>query len=338
MFNFTNYDFASQTGPSSAPPNPQANIPNHFAFPSYFTQPLAFYNQLNQQLNSYSYAPVPSPATINSLANSFQQQQFNSPTGFTTPATTPVQSQVNTFFAHQQPSTSSVQPAYQATNNVLNNFQQGWTQSSPAWPQSNLNTQNASTSFYDLNNALFTSNNAIQQFVHNDLPTTSVTTSVATNPFWVPRKTIEKTVVLIQKQNPYTLNWSEKTCKMYFRKWFDSTFNINIRNLDACKVMIKPDFIVGFFVFDAHTAKHLVNVFSDGNTRNDVLLKSASDFLIESMAIHKHRNGSTTQINNVDDAVNALSEIKSFRPQYQMQAMSGPLSAPPYYTNPFGRS
>lgn len=39
--------------------------------------------------------------------------------------------------------------------------------------------------------------------------------------------------------------------------------------MEKCKIIHKPDYIVGFFAFDANIAKHLVNVFADGKLRND---------------------------------------------------------------------
>jgi hypothetical protein len=183
MFNITDCNFL-QSGPSSAPPNPQPNVPNHFSFPNYFAQPLAFYNQLNQQLNGY--ASVPSPATINNLTHSFQQQQFNSPTGFTTPATTPIQTpavKTHFFNHHQQQPSTSMQSLY--PNDPLANFQQNWSQ--PTWPP-NLTTQPAVSPFYDFNNALFNSNDAFQQLIGADLPQRSA----PSNPFWVPKDALDK--------------------------------------------------------------------------------------------------------------------------------------------------
>lgn len=190
MFNITDYNFGLQPGPSSAPPNPQTSVPNHFPFQNYFTQPLDFYTQLNQQLSSYASAP--SPATISNLTNSFQQQQFNSPTGFTTPATTPAQtpaSQTHFFNHHQQPSTS-VQSLYPTANDALTSFQPNWN-STPRWP---LSAQATVSSFYNFNNALFNSNDSLQQLIQNDL---SQRNALPSNSCWVPKNTLDKSKIAI---------------------------------------------------------------------------------------------------------------------------------------------
>lgn len=69
----------------------------------------------------------------------------------------------------------------------------------------------------------------------------------------------------------YTLQWSEKTCKHYFKKWFDTTFNISAVNTETSHVICRPDYIIAFFSFDPTTALFLVRTFADQNPRNDGL-------------------------------------------------------------------
>lgn len=128
MFDFSDYNLPLNTGPASAPPNPQPSTSNPFAFPGYLeSSTLSLYNQLHQQFNTPSYVSIPSPATINNLSNSFQQQHFNSPTGFPSAATTPMQSSGPNQFFQQQPTTSFQSNVYSAVNNPPNAFQ-NWTQ------------------------------------------------------------------------------------------------------------------------------------------------------------------------------------------------------------------
>lgn len=116
--------------------------------------------------------------------------------------------------------------------------------------------------------------------------------------------------MLLQRQNLYTENWTTKVSDMYFRKWIDSVFNISANNIESSHIICNPDFIIGFFSLDLNTANYLIQIFADGKPREDVLLKSASDALIEMMNTYKKKTGSADQISSIEDAFSAVFNIK----------------------------
>lgn len=64
-------------------------------------------------------------------------------------------------------------------------------------------------------------------------------------------------------------SWTEKTCQLYFKKWFETTVHIPVKDVETSKIIIRPDYIIGFFSFDLDAATYLVNLFANGNLRNE---------------------------------------------------------------------